>query len=64
MFQIWIQNRNQQFIKVGPPRNAVDGNLWLQVLGRHFGYEVRLRPVEPSVKPIIAARSEWPGEGK
>lgn len=62
MWQLWIQNNNLQFEKVGPPKSTVDANLWLQVLGQHFGCEVRLRLAETEQPAIVTARSEWPGE--
>lgn len=61
MWQLWVENDNQQFEKIGPPQSAIDANLWLQVLGGHFGCEVRLRLTEPA-QATITARSEWPGE--
>jgi len=64
MFQLWIQNPNLEFEPVGPPSVAVDGNLWLQVLGKHFGAEVRLRPVEKPAAAHTTERSVWPGELK
>ena len=69
MWQLWILD-TKRFEKVGPPQNAVEGNLWLQVLGRHFGCGVELRPV-PSALPqgglrsaCVVARSVWPGEAR
>lgn len=64
MYQIWIQNDYLEFEKIGPTQSDVDGNLWLQVLGKHFGCEVRLRPVPPKpVQPAtVSPRSVWPGE--
>lgn len=70
MWQLWIQNDNLQpfdkaqdrFEKIGPPQSAVDANLWLQVLGRHFGCEVRLRLAQPERAALVSARSLWPGE--
>lgn len=76
MWQLWIQNDDLQFEKVGPPKSTVDANLWLQVLGQHFGCEVRLRlachlpdqrsldrpQVVETERAIVTARSDWPGE--
>lgn len=71
VWQLWVQNDKHEFEKIGPPKSDVDGNLWLQVLGRHFGSEVRLRPIAKVVMPVIISASQsplgtgttrWPGE--
>lgn len=70
-YQLWIQNPNHQpfdktqdrFIKLGPPTNSVDANLWLQALRPHCGGEVQMRPVQTPAQARVTARSDWPGEG-
>lgn len=62
MWQLWIQNDNLQFEKVGPPKNTVDANLWLQVRGQHFGCDVRLRLAETERAAIFSPQTRWPGE--
>lgn len=59
MWQLWAQNDNKEFEKLGPPQSAVEGNLWLQVLGKRFGCEVRLRLVDG---PTFRERVAEPGE--
>lgn len=62
MYQIWIQNDHLEYQRIGPPKDDVDANLWLQVLGKHFGSEVRMRPAEPTKPVHVTQRSVWPGE--
>lgn len=63
-YQLWIQNPNHQFVKLGPPSNSVDANLWYQLLLSHFGSgEVQMWPVVTPAQARVTAKSAWPGEG-